>query len=218
MLSIWITGSISEQLTEADDFMQKWSWHHVHEKWHPIPLFCAVGEEISCLLFCVCFLNDDVTYNDGAWYFVENCEKRPNSWKLCCWLAGFYSYIKIYALLVMLMSRLSPVVVFRLGKNRGKFSKWRLTCTPVSFCVWLGNSQDAKLSCHLILERFCPCYHCVRPHRDICPVWLSWWHSVCISYHSTSKVLSMAPSSKLQSLDVTCLRGTSWDNDSSCEM
>ena len=31
------------------------------------------------------------------------------------------------------MAHLSAIVVFRLGKNRGEFSRWRLACTPVSF-------------------------------------------------------------------------------------
>ena len=59
--------------------------------------------------------------------------ERPDSLRFWSRLTYVYSYIKVYTFLVILIPHMSPVVVFRLEKNRGDFSKWRRACTPVSF-------------------------------------------------------------------------------------
>ena len=88
----------------------------------------------------LCVLShDDVTtmQHDTLRQYAHTKKAMPNSLRFCCWPPGIYSYIKIYAFLVIWWWHLSPatIAVFRLGKNCREVSKWRLACTPVSFYI-----------------------------------------------------------------------------------
>ena len=109
---------------EADDLMWKWCWCHL--SWEVTPgkskfhYICPIGEEITGLLICVCCLM--MMYwtmeRDTRWQIWQ--KKRLNSLRFCCWPADVYTYVKIYAFLVILMLHVS-VVAFRLGKK-----PWRI--------------------------------------------------------------------------------------------
>ena len=70
----------------------------------------------------------------GARYFAAIGEKTPKCFKILLLTGGIYSYIIIYTFLLILMSHVSLVVVFRLGKKTvATFRSGKLACIPLSF-------------------------------------------------------------------------------------
>ena len=88
-----------------------------HEKWHPKSVIFVQSVKRWLAYSFVCAFS---WWRDNSRaQFVK--KERPNSSIFCWWPAGIYSYIKICAFLVILMSHFSPVVVFRLGKTVANF-------------------------------------------------------------------------------------------------
>ena len=65
-------------------------------------------------------------------------EKKVKFLKIAPLTNGHYSYIKLYAFLVILLSHLSPVVVFRWEKKHGELSKWE---TRLHTCLILYGEK-----------------------------------------------------------------------------
>ena len=111
MLSVvCVVGSISGS---RGFYAKKRLESHINGSDTQDPLFLASQWRVHLLahlMICVCFLM-------MMWqqWSVTTCGNLQKKAKFFRWMAGIYSYIKIYAFLVILMSHLSPIlVVFRL--------------------------------------------------------------------------------------------------------
>ena len=128
---VQVTGSIAFCSKQMILFENKADIMY-REKWHPKYINFLPSQWRDGSLAHLCELShDDMTTVEHE--TLQQFVKKKAKFLKILPLTGGYLQLKFYALLVMLVSHLLPVVVFRLGKNCGEFSKWRLTCTPVSF-------------------------------------------------------------------------------------